>query len=50
MDRFNQLLKMMETSSEEERSLVDDLTPEERAEIGAPDNWSFKDNIAHYAV
>jgi hypothetical protein len=49
MDRLNQLLKMLETSGEEERALVDDLTVEERAQMETPDDWSFKDNLAHYA-
>lgn len=50
MDRLNQLLKMLELTGEEERSLVDDLTEEERAQMGTPNDWSFKDNLAHYAV
>lgn len=49
MDRLNQLLRMLETSGEEERSLVDDLSPEECAQKGQMDDWSFKDNVAHYA-
>lgn len=49
MDRLSQLLRMLETSGEEERSLVDDLTAEERAQMGTLDDWSFKDDVAHYA-
>ncbi|MFN2138050.1 MAG: hypothetical protein ACK2UK_18990 [Candidatus Promineifilaceae bacterium] len=45
MDRLNQLLKMIDTSAEEERSLVDDLSAQERAQEGQVDAWSFKDYV-----
>jgi len=48
MDRLNQLLKMIDTSAEEERSLVDDLSAQERAQEGQVDAWSFKDYVADY--
>jgi hypothetical protein len=50
MDRLDQLLKMLETVRKEERSLVDDLSAEERDQMGTPEEWSFKDNVAHYTV
>ena len=49
MNRLSQILKMLDTSGEEERSLADDLTAEERVQMGTPEEWSFTDDVAHYA-
>lgn len=50
MDRKPVLIQILDLAAAEEQRFVRALTPEERLDPGALDNWSPKDRLAHIAV
>jgi tetratricopeptide (TPR) repeat protein len=50
MDLKLRLLDLLERAYEEEQVFVQGLSDEERSAVGAPEQWSAKDMIAHIAA
>jgi hypothetical protein len=50
MDLKSRLLDLLERANQEEHTLLDQLSDQERAQAGTPDDWSAKDVLAHIAA
>ena len=50
MDKRNQLLDLLSKSDQSELNFISDISDEERAAIGAAQEWAIKDEIIHIAA